>query len=153
MESRLRRDDRSAPFNLDRFRRAQEPVYAEILRELASGRKRTHWMWFIFPQIAGLGFSETSKYYAIKSRDEARQFLRDPVLGQRLIECSQILLAVQCATVLDIFGSPDDQKLQSSMTLFELVSNPGSIFGKVLDKYFGGHRDAKTIGLIDRQFA
>src|SRR5689334_21514866 len=106
------------PFNLRRFVQAQEPVYSSVLSELQSGRKRTHWMWFIFPQIAGLGYSATSKHYAIQSRAEAQHYLDHPTLGQRLLECSKTVLGITGRSAHDIFGAPDDMKLRSCMTLF-----------------------------------
>jgi uncharacterized protein (DUF1810 family) len=137
------------PFNLARFVSAQEPVLEAVCRELRDGQKRTHWMWFIFPQIDGLGFSSTSRRYAIKGRAEAEQYLRHPVLGKRLRECAEILLGLQGRTASAIFGSPDDLKLKSSMTLFAAVSAPGSVFERVLDQYYQGQRDEKTLRLLD----
>ncbi len=112
--------------------------------------KRSHWMWFIFPQIEGLGFSPTTRHYSIKSLEEARQYLAHPVLGPRLKECTEAVLAVQGQSAADIFGYPDDMKLQSSMTLFELVSGPRSVFGRVLDRYCQGKRDAKTLAIVGK---
>lgn len=137
------------PQNLSRFIKAQKSVYSDVLAELKSGRKRTHWMWFIFPQIAGLGFSPTAQFYAIKSLDEARQYLEHPVLGKRLLECSAILLAVKDRSVADIFGYPDDLKLRSSMTLFSCVAEEGSVFDAVLERFFDGKRDARTLELLE----
>ncbi|MFN2285766.1 MAG: DUF1810 domain-containing protein, partial [Anaerolineae bacterium] len=108
-------------FDLSRFLKAQEPVYARVLSELRGGQKRTHWMWFIFPQIDGLGFSATTKYYAIKSLTEARYYLEHPVLAARLLECAEAVLAVKGRSISEIFGYPDDLKLKSSMTLFACV--------------------------------
>ena len=139
------------PFDLSRFLKAQEPVYARVLSELRSGQKRTHWMWFIFPQIDGLGFSATTEYYAIKSLEEARQYLNHPVLGARLLECAETVLAVEGRSVSEIFGYPDDLKLKSSMTLFACVPNSPSVFDQVLDKYFRCERDAKTLALLQKQ--
>lgn len=136
------------PNNLTRFTQAQEPVYPNVLAELKAGRKRTHWMWFIFPQIDGLGFSPTAKFYAIKNLDEARQYLQHPVLGARLVECAEVVLGIQNKSVADIFGYPDDLKLKSCMTLFSCVADPGSVFEAVLDKYFDGGRDARTLELL-----
>ena len=118
---------------LDRFLTAQDQVYAEVLTELAGGRKRTHWMWFIFPQIAGLGTSETSRRYAIRDLEEARAYLAHPILGSRLRQCAGILLELRLHSAHDIFGSPDDLKLRSSATLFAQVSPPNSVFHQVLD--------------------
>lgn len=136
------------PFNLRRFVSAQEPVYPAVLTELRHGRKRTHWMWFIFPQYQGLGYSSTSKHYAIKSVEEARQYLSHPLLGSRLVECAEIVLHTNGRSASEIFGSPDDMKLHSSMTLFAALSDSESIFSRVLDKYFQGKRDTKTLDLL-----
>ena len=133
------------PFNSARFTAAQEVVYGNVLFELRSGRKRTHWMWFIFPQIAGLGYSATSKHFAIRGREEARRYLSHPVLGARLRECAEAILAIEERSASEIFGSPDDVKLQSSMTLFAQVAEPASVFGRVLEKYFAGEQDAETL--------
>jgi uncharacterized protein (DUF1810 family) len=135
------------PFDLERFVSAQAAVYAGALAEIRSGRKRTHWIWFIFPQIEGLGYSSTSRHYAIRSLDEARAYLAHPVLGPRLAECAEAVLAVEGRTASEIFAYPDDLKLRSSMTLFELVAEPGSVFTRVLDKYFQGRRDERTLQL------
>ncbi|MBN2392902.1 MAG: DUF1810 domain-containing protein [Anaerolineae bacterium] len=138
-------------FNLGRFLKAQEPVYERVLSELRRGQKRTHWMWYIFPQIDGLGFSATTKYYAIKSIEEAWQYLNHPVLGARLKECAETVLAVEGQSVSEIFGYPDDLKLKSCMTLFACVPNSPPVFDQVLDKYFRGERDAKTLALLEKQ--
>ena len=136
-------------FDLQRFVSAQDRVYADVVAELRDGRKRSHWMWFIFPQIDGLGFSPTTKRYAIKSSDETRAYLEHPVLGKRLVECAEAVLAVQGRSASAIFGSPDDMKLKSSMTLFVAVSEPGSVFERVLDRYYQGQRDETMIQLLD----
>ena len=137
------------PFDLGRFTSAQERVYETVLAELRSGWKRSHWIWYIFPQIAGLGHSSTSKHYAIKSIEEARAYLNHPVLGARLAECAEAVLSVQGRTVSQIFGYPDDMKLKSSMTLFEAVAeDPRCVFVRVLEKYFHGERDATTLHLL-----
>ena len=138
-------------FDLSRFLDAQGPVYARVLSELAYGQKRTHWMWYIFPQIDGLGFSATTQYYAIKSVEEARQYLEHPVLGARLQTCAEKVLAIEGRTISEIFGYPDDLKLKSSMTLFACVPNSASVFVSVLDKYFRGERDAKTLALLEKK--
>ncbi len=135
--------------NLTRFLEAQETDYAAALAEIKRGRKLTHWMWYIFPQIAGLGFSSTSKFYAIEDKNEAENFLAHPVLGARLIETSNALLEVEGKTAHQIFGSPDSAKLKSSMTLFGALENTDSVFQKVLDKYFDGAKDQRTLELID----
>ncbi|KAB8141214.1 DUF1810 domain-containing protein [Chloroflexia bacterium SDU3-3] len=133
------------PFNLERFVSAQEPIYRTALGEIRAGRKRSHWMWFIFPQIAGLGFSPTSKLYAISGAEEARSYLAHPLLGPRLRECADALLAVQGRSASAIFGSPDDMKLRSSMTLFAAVAEHDPRFEQVLERYYGGQRDPQTL--------
>lgn len=138
------------PFDLERFVRAQEPDYTRALEEIAGGRKRSHWMWYIFPQFTGLGSSATSQHYAIGSLDEARAYLAHPILGRRLIESAEATLKVTGRSAHDIFGSPDDMKLRSSATLFALVSPDDSVFHRVLEKYFGGVRDQRTVGLTHR---
>lgn len=133
--------------NLDRFLTAQAPIYDQVLTELKSGRKRTHWMWFIFPQIAGLGFSDTSRRYAIRDLAEARTYLAHPVLGARLRECASLLLDISGRSAHEILGSPDDLKLRSSATLFALVSPAGSVFHQLLERFFGGAVDTRTMEL------
>ncbi|MCK1541805.1 DUF1810 domain-containing protein [Bradyrhizobium sp. 147] len=135
------------PFDLERFIRAQDPVYRDVQGELARGRKQTHWMWFIFPQVAGLGVSAMSQRYAIGSRAEAQAYLAHPVLGARLIECTRLVLAVQGRTINAILGAPDDTKFRSSMTLFGAVSNE-PIFGEALARYFAGERDRATLEIL-----
>ena len=137
-----------AEYELDRFLEAQEDVYPGILEELRTGRKRSHWMWFIFPQLAGLGSSAMSRRYAIRNIEEAGEYLRHPMLGPRLVECTEAINALDGRSARQIFGEPDDKKLCSSMTLFELVSGPGSVFAAVLEKYFSGERDARTIQMV-----
>jgi uncharacterized protein (DUF1810 family) len=141
----------STPFVLDRFVGAQASVYSQALAEIRSGQKRTHWIWFIFPQIEGLGHSSTSMHYAIKSLEEARAYLQHPLLGARLIECAEAVLAVEGRTASDIFPYPDDLKLRSSMTLFAAVAEPESVFVRILDKYFQGKHDERTLQLLKRQ--
>jgi uncharacterized protein (DUF1810 family) len=136
------------PHNLSRFLQAQEEIYEQALAEIKSGRKRSHWMWYIFPQFNGLGFSSTSRLYSIKSRAEAEAYLSHPVLGPRLVECVEAALAVEGRSAFDIFGTPDDLKLKSCATLFACVSPPGSVFERLLDKYFQGERDDKTLRLL-----
>jgi uncharacterized protein (DUF1810 family) len=138
------------PFDLGRFIRAQEDVYATVLTELWSGRKRTHWMWFIFPQLEGLGFSPISKHFALKNLEEAQHYFNHPVLGARLVECSNIVDALQGYALADIFGYPDNLKFMSSMTLFAAVPNADPLFCRLLDKYFHGERDLKTCELLRR---
>ncbi|MDT8389276.1 MAG: DUF1810 domain-containing protein [Lentisphaeria bacterium] len=134
--------------NLERFVEAQDAVYAAVVAELRAGDKRGHWMWFIFPQIAGLGHSPTARYYAIASLDEARAYLDHPVLGPRLLECANILLGADGRSAERIFGFPDVLKLRSSMTLFAHVSPPGSVFSQVLDKFYDGKEDPLTLERI-----
>jgi uncharacterized protein (DUF1810 family) len=136
------------PHDLIRFVEAQENHYGQALAEISSGRKRTHWMWYIFPQIDGLAFSSTSKRYSIKSVEEAKAFLNHLVLGPRLLECMEAVLRVEGRSAVDIFCSPDDLKLRSCATLFASVSPPDSGFVRVLDKYNQGERDGKTLPLL-----
>ncbi|MCW3062620.1 MAG: hypothetical protein JWQ02_4441 [Capsulimonas sp.] len=138
-------EGRRDPFRLERFTTAQQPVYGTALTELTKGRKRTHWMWYIFPQFEGLGYSATSKHYAIRSLEEAQAYLDHPVLGARLQQCAEAVLAVEERTASEIFGSPDDVKLQSSMTLFAQADRSGSVFTQVLEKYFDGREDSETL--------
>jgi len=137
------------PFELRRFVEAQEGVYAQALAELKGGRKRSHWMWFVFPQFDGLGVSSTARHYAIKSLDEARAYLAHPLLGPRLRECADALLKVEGRSAAEIMGSPDDLKLRSCATLFARVSPSGSAFARLLEKYYDGRADEKTLRLID----
>ena len=137
-------------FDLDRFVSAQEDVYDSALAEIRGGRKRTHWMWFVFPQVRGLGSSPISRQFAIRSAAEARAYLAHPVLGPRLIECCEALLRVNDGSAHDIFGSPDDLKLRSCATLFASVSEPGSVFERVLSRFFGGAPDERTEALLLR---
>lgn len=146
MADNPRSDD---PHDLARFVEAQEGVYEQALAEIRGGRKRSHWMWFVFPQIEGLGSSPMAKRYAIKTRAEAVAYLAHPVLGPRLVACAEGAAAVPGnASARDVFGSPDDRKLQSSATLFGCVSPAGSVFEKVLDRYFRGERDPATLRLL-----
>ncbi len=136
------------PYDLNRFLRAQEDDYGQALSEIKSGQKRTHWMWYIFPQFDGLAFSSTSKYYAIKSVEEARAYLDHPVLGPRLLGCAAAVAGVEGRSARQIFGSPDDLKLRSCATLFACVAPPGSVFDRLLGKYYGSGRDDKTLRLL-----
>ena len=136
-------------YDLNRFINAQDKIYNRVLAELKNGRKRSHWMWYIFPQFDGLAQSTTSKHYAIKSREEAIAYLNHPVLGTRLKECTDLILLIEGKTVSEIFGYPDDLKLFSSMTLFSEVADD-SIFADVLDQYFQSDRDQKTLQLIKK---
>jgi uncharacterized protein (DUF1810 family) len=140
----------SDPFDLNRFTKAQERIYGNVLSELKSGRKRTHWMWFIFPQLEGLGHSETARFYAIKSLDEARQYLNHPVLGVRLRQCAAIVLGVKHRSIEDIFGFPDHLKFKSSITLFSRVKNADPVFEAVLARFFQGKPDSLTLELIGK---
>ncbi len=132
------------PHNLQRFVDAQAPVYAQVLAELRAGSKRSHWMWFVFPQIAGLGHSETARYFAIASRAEAAAYLEHPVLGPRLRECCRLATLVEGRSAREIFGTPDDMKFRSSLTLFAAVASDNAIFTSALQKYFGGEPDGLT---------
>ena len=136
------------PHDLNRFLSAQEGVYERALAELKGGQKRTHWMWYIFPQIEGLGYSPAAKRYSIKSIEEARQYLDHPVLGKRLWECTEAVIALKGGSLSEIFGYPDDLKFKSSMTLFEKIAGPGSVFSSALDRYCHGERDAATLRLL-----
>ena len=137
------------PHDLARFVQAQAGVYEQALAEVRAGRKRTHWMWFVFPQLDGLGSSSTARHYAIKNREEAEAYLAHPVLGPRLVECAEAAAGVPgAASAREVFGSPDDLKLRSSATLFACVSPAGSAFERVLRRYFGGERDPATLRLL-----
>ena len=141
-------DGRDDPYDLNRFIEAQNTNYEDAVSELREGRKRSHWMWYVFPQITGLGNSAMSYRYGITSADEARAYLAHPVLGTRLIECAEAVLTIQNRSANEIFGSPDDLKLKSSATLFAQVSPPGSVFEQILDKYYSSERDSRTLTLI-----
>jgi uncharacterized protein (DUF1810 family) len=136
------------PYNLNRFVQAQEENYEQALLELRSGRKRTHWMWYIFPQIDGLAVSATAKRYAIKSVEEAKAYVEHPILGPRLLECAEAVLRIEGRSATEIFGSPDDLKLRSCATLFACVLPAGSVFARLLQKYYRGGRDEKTLQLL-----
>lgn len=131
--------------DLDRFLRAQETDYERALSEITAGRKRTHWMWYIFPQLEGLGTSQLSAYYAISGIDEAKAYLAHPVLGPRLLECAEAVLLHKGTAASAIFGYPDDLKLRSSATLFASVSPPGSVFHRIVDAFFQGQVDEPTL--------
>jgi len=134
-------------FNLQRFVDAQDKVYARVVAELSAGRKQSHWMWFIFPQLAGLGFSAMAQRYAISSPEEAAAYLTHDILGPRLVECTRLVLAVPDKTILAILGSPDDLKFRSSMTLFSAVSDD-PLFDQALAKYYAGEKDQATLDLL-----
>ena len=134
--------------DLARFVQAQQSVMDDVRAELAAGRKRTHWMWFVFPQLRGLGHSQMAWHFGIASRDEAAVFLAHPVLGPRLRECVELVLAVRGRTAHEIFGSPDDLKLCSCLTLFAEVAGGDSVFDRALRHYFGGQPDPATLDLL-----
>jgi len=136
------------PFNLQRFLDAQEGIYAQALAEMKAGQKRSHWMWFIFPQVAGLGFSPTSQYFAIHSLEEAHAYLEHPVLGPRLLEYTRAVLALEGRTAEQVFGTVDALKFRSSLTLFRQVSEPDSAFEQALESYFGGEADTRTLEML-----
>ncbi len=136
------------PFHLQRFVDAQASTYAQAHAELAAGEKRSHWMWFIFPQIQGLGSSSMAQRYAITDLAEARAYLSHPVLGERLRECTALVNAVENRTVNAIFGYPDDLKFHSSVTLFARAENSGNVFAQALRKYFNGREDSGTVKLV-----
>jgi uncharacterized protein (DUF1810 family) len=135
---------------LQRFIDAQATTFDKAISELRAGRKQTHWMWFVFPQIRGLGRSETARYFAIASRDEARAYLAHPLLGARLRECTEIVQGTQGRSIGEIFGAPDDLKFHSSMTLFANADAPGSVFQQTLDKCFEGRGDVLTLEILGR---
>lgn len=138
----------SDPFDLQRFLDAQEPVYLRVIAELRAGRKQSHWMWFIFPQIEGLGVSAMTQKYAISSRAEAEAYLAHPVLGPRLRECAQLVASAKGSNITAIMGSPDDMKLKSSMTLFARATDDKAPFVAVLDRYYDGEEDSATIARL-----
>lgn len=137
--------------SLQRFLEAQKESYDFALSEIMKGRKRSHWMWYIFPQMAGLGYSETSRYYGIKSKSEAQAYLNHPILGARLIEISEVLLSTSLNDALSVFGSPDDLKLHSCMTLFASLKDTHPVFLDVIDRFFQGEKDSRTIALLQRK--
>jgi len=134
--------------NLNRFITAQEKDFLIALTEIEYGKKQSHWMWYIFPQIKGLGTTETSRHYAIENLEEASQYLKHDLLGPRLIQISKALLKLEESNATTILGSPDDLKLKSSMTLFAAVENADPVFEAVLEKFFNGEKDPKTLGLL-----
>jgi uncharacterized protein (DUF1810 family) len=140
------------PYNLERFVAAQAGAYDTAVAELRNGCKQSHWMWYVFPQLAGLGHSARAQHYGITGLDEARAYLAHPVLGARLQECAAVLEGLGPGlTASSIFGYPDDLKLRSSLTLFARAAGPGSIFGRLLDKYFAGQPDDLTVALLQMQ--
>ena len=135
------------PHDLKRFVDAQDTVYSRVIAELSQGRKQSHWMWFIFPQVAGLGFSAMAQRFAIRSRAEAAAYLAHGILGPRLVECTRLVFAVQGRTINDILSSPDDMKFRSCMTLFGAVSD-NAIFEEAVTKYFPGGKDSSTLAIL-----
>ena len=135
-------------YALSRFHKAQKNAYATTLSEIRAGRKRSHWIWYIFPQIQGLGFSATAQYYAIADLDEAKAYLQDPVLRDHLLEISNALLTLDSSDPSSVMGYPDDLKLRSSMTLFALADPDCRVFQNVLAKYYGGKRDERTVAIV-----
>ena len=138
----------SDPFNLFRFVEAQASVYHDVVRELREGQKRSHWMWFVFPQIAGLGSSHMARRYALSGLAEARSYLDHPLLGPRLVECTQLAIASASIGASALFGHPDDLKFRSSMTLFDAAANGDSLFASALQRFFDGAADASTLALL-----
>ncbi|CAN7405178.1 DUF1810 domain-containing protein [Phyllobacterium sp. LjRoot231] len=135
-------------FDLERFVEAQEPIFLQVLKELRAGQKRSHWMWFIFPQLKGLGYSSTARFYGIVSLGEARAYLGHGLLGPRLVLCTESLLGHTDKSLNQILGSPDDLKFRSSMTLFSHASSDPFIFDRALDQFCGGHMDSRTLELL-----
>ena len=139
------------PYDLERFTAAQATTYDTALAELKSGRKRSHWMWFVFPQMRGLGHSPTAQFYGISGLEEARAYLAHPLLGRRLEEATRAVLAIAGRTLHEIFGTPDDMKFDSSMTLFDLASDtPDNVYREALTQFCGGKRDQATLALLDK---
>ncbi len=138
------------PFDLDRFVQVQDPVLTQVRLELGEGRKRSHWMWFVFPQLSGLGHSPMARRYAIASLAEAQAYLEHPVLGPRLTECTELIDKVEGRSIHQILGSPDDLKFRSSMTLFALAQQDGPVFRRALRKHFDGTLDPLTIEKLSR---
>ena len=134
--------------NISRFLSAQQNIYTHVLKELQNGNKTTHWMWFIFPQIEGLGNSQTAKYYSITTIEEAKEYLMHPILGKRLLECTNIIAGIENKTADEIFGSIDTMKLRSCMTLFNFISPEQKVFYDVLKKYFNGEEDEQTLSIL-----
>jgi uncharacterized protein (DUF1810 family) len=139
----------TAAADLDRFVRAQAPVYDDVVAELAAGRKATHWMWFVFPQLKGLGRSSTARFFGIEGIAEAAAYWRHPLLGARLKQCVGLVLAAP-GSAHQIFGSPDDLKLKSSLTLFEAAAPEEPLFARALERFYGGERDALTMALLQK---
>jgi uncharacterized protein (DUF1810 family) len=138
------------PFHLQRFVDAQSATMEDVLDELRNGRKRSHWMWFVFPQLAGLGSSTTAKYFGITSLAEARAYLEHPILGERLRTCCRLLLGIHDRDASEIFGSPDDLKLRSCLTLFHLAQPAEALFSECLRRYYAGQADQRTLALAQQ---
>ncbi|KQT50978.1 calpastatin [Aureimonas sp. Leaf454] len=136
--------------DLERFVSAQAPVFDAVRRELSAGQKTSHWMWFVFPQIAGLGSSPTARFYALSSLADAKAYLAHPLLGARLAEATGLVLALSEGTAHEIFGSPDDLKFRSSMTLFAAADPADPLFRRALDRFFRGEPDERTLSLLGR---
>ena len=136
-------------FNLERFVEAQDPIYDRVLSELRSGRKKSHWMWFIFPQIMGLGRSDLAEKFSILDQEEAEAYLDHQILGPRLQECTKLVLRADARSIAEIFGHPDDLKFRSSMTLFDFAV-PGTVFGQALKKFFDGRGDQATLAILNK---
>jgi uncharacterized protein (DUF1810 family) len=136
------------PHNLQRFVTAQSPIYAQVLRELRNHHKTTHWIWFIFPQIQGLGLSAISQRFAIQSLAEATAYLAHPILGTRLLECTQLVLDARALPIRQILGTPDDLKFHSSMTLFAQVTPTNQLFAEAIQAFFAGHPDNQTLTIL-----
>ncbi|MDQ6736480.1 MAG: DUF1810 domain-containing protein [Gemmatimonadota bacterium] len=148
MSEQAEPDETTDPYDLERFVQAQEGDYARARSELQRRRKRSHWMWYVFPQLRGLGHSAMAERYAIRSAADAAAYLRHPVLGPRLVACAEAVLAAKGRSAREIFGSPDDLKLRSSATLFARVSGPGSVFHQILEQYFDSEPDRMTLALL-----
>jgi uncharacterized protein (DUF1810 family) len=140
--------DPADPHDLQRFVAAQAPLYAQVRAELARGSKQSHWMWFVFPQLKELGRSATARHYGIASRAEAAAYLAHPLLGARLGECTELMLAVEGKSALAVLGPPDDLKFRSSMTLFAALAGPASVYARALERFFAGVPDARTLDLL-----
>ena len=138
-------------YDLSKYKLAHQRDYEITLTEIRNGRKLSHWMWYIFPQVKGLGRSSTSEYYGIQNLDEAKEFLADDYLGKHLVEISYALLQIDCNDAKMVMGRPDDIKLKSSMTLFSLATSDEDVFIKVLDKFFGGKKDYRTIKILEKE--
>ena len=136
------------PYNLQRFLDAQDEILEDVLEELARGEKASHWMWYVFPQLKGLGFSSTSQFYGISGRAEARAYLEHPVLGQRLVGCTKLVISHPGLSAEQIFGYPDYLKFCSCMTLFEAVSDSSSVFTEALERFYSGTRDKTTLSAL-----